>query len=395
MPWQEVNVVDLRTEFVIRAMKQEMPFKALCTSYGISTKTGYKWKQRYHTHGRAGLADQSRRPRSHPGRVAEDVVCDLFRLKLKHKFWGPKKILDLLLDQRPLDQLPSLSTVKRLLDKAGLVEPRRRRRAAHCGQLTNRIEASGPNQVWTVDFKGWWLSSDRRRVEPLTVRDEYSRYLLCAQLLPDSRSDTVRECFARLFATYGLPQVIKSDNGTPFACRSAPLGLSRLAAWFVSLGISLNRIEPGRPQQNGGHERMHRDIARELERTVRGDWPAQQAALEAWRREFNELRPHEALGMRPPANVYQRSLRCFDPQPVELVYPGGYLRRKVKANGYIKLSGRWIRLTTAISGWHVGLQLLDCDHFRTWFGTLLLGEICLPDESFTVAAGQPAGLHPP
>jgi putative transposase len=395
MPWQEVNVVDLRTEFVRRAMKEELPFRALCQLYNISTKTGYKWRQRYDSHGTTGLSDRSRRPHSCPSRVTEDTFCELVRLKTKHKNWGPKKIRQLLIRQHPIDPPPSLSTVKRLLSKAGLVEPRRRRQAASGGQLTSQLEVQQPNDIWTVDFKGWWLSSDRRRIEPLTVRDEYSCYLLGVQLLPDSRSDTVRQYFALLFATYGLPKVIRSDNGAPFACRSAPLGLSRLAAWWVSLGISLDRIEPGRPQQNGRHERMHRDMARELEHADVGDWLAQQAAAEAWRVEFNEVRPHEALGMRCPAEVYQRSLRAYDPQPFELAYPNGYYRRKVKANGYIKLLGRWIRLTTAISGWHVGLKVIDPDHFEVWYGRLQLGEICLPDESFTVAPCQSAEPHPP
>jgi len=160
--------------------------------------------------------------------------------------------------------------------------------AKQCGRVVNRFKPGQPNELWTVDFKGWWYSPDKARIEPLTVRDDFSRYALCAQLLANGKSDTVREYFVRLFEKYGMPKVIRSDNGSPFACPRAPLGVSRLAAWWVALGIQLDRIEPGHPEQNGGHERMHRDIALEVEGRIDGGFVEQQAALEVWRRPFSQ-----------------------------------------------------------------------------------------------------------
>ena len=388
MPWKEANVMDLRTEFIKRAMREELPFAALCREYGISAKTGYKWKQRFLADGLPGLADLSRRPRSSPATVTEDVVCELVRLKGRHSKWGPKKIRDLYVKAQPARAVVSLSTVKRVLDKAGLVKPRRRqRKPEHCGRIANPLVATAPNQVWTVDFKGWWYSPAKQRVQPLTVRDAFSRYALLVQAVPDARMETVQECFSRLFASYGLPLAIRSDNGAPFACTSAPLGLSRLSAWWVALGISLDRIEPGHPEQNGAHERMHRDIALEVEGQVDGDLSAQQAALDIWRCEYNEVRPHEALGMRRPAELYIKSERRFDPTPVVLEYPQGYWRRQVKPNGCIKISNRWVFVSSAIVGWDVGLQPLGTQQFNVWFGPLRLGELNVQDEKFTATGG--------
>lgn len=386
MPWKEANVMDLRIEFVSCALREEQPFAALCREYGISTKTGYKWKERFLANGRAGLVDQSRRPKTAPTLVSEDVCCEIIRLKDKHRKWGPKKIHDLYL--RGKHRLPpvSLSTVKRVLGKAGLTEPRRRRHPAkNCGRIANPLVATVPNEVWTVDFKGWWYSTTNERVLPLTVRDACTCFILQLQVVADGRMETVQECFARLFAEYGLPLVIRSDNGAPFACTSAPLGLSRLSAWWVALGISLDRIEKGHPEQNGAHERMHRDIAWEIEGQVDGDLSAQQAALDVWRHEYNQERPHEALGMRRPAELYTKSARRFDPRPVELEYPADYLWRRVTRVGCIKLCNRLIRISEAVSGWQVGLQRTGPDRFNVWFGHLLLGSLHVADEKFTPA----------
>jgi transposase InsO family protein len=386
MAWKEANVMDLRTEFIQRAFRAEVPFAALCRSYGISTKTGYKWKQRFLADGLPGLADRSRRPHCSPAVIDEDVICELIRLKTKHDNVGPKKIRNLYLRAYPTRPLPSLSTVKRVLGKAGLTERRRRRRRSeHCGRIANPLVATVPNEVWTVDFKGWWYTTAKERVLPLTVRDAFSRYVLLVQVVANGRMETVQDCFSRLFSKYGLPLVIRSDNGVPFACTSAPLGLSRLSAWWVTLGINLDRIEQGHPEQNGGHERMHRDIAQEVEGRVDGDLVAQQAALDLWREQYNHQRPHEALGMQLPAELYAKSERRFNPRPVELEYPAGYWRRRVTRVGCIKIANRLIRISAAISGYHVGLQPVSEGVFKVWFGPLCLGELNVQDEKFSAA----------
>lgn len=384
MPWKECNVMNLRTEFALRAMHGELPFTILCQEYGISPKTGYKWKERFVARGLSGLFDQSRKPHTSPTQISEDHACQLIRLKLAHRSWGPKKIRELFARRHTDPEVLSLSTIKRILDKSGLVEHRRRRKADHCGRIENRLEAKAPNEVWTVDFKGWWYSVDKARIEPLTVRDAHSRYILCADVMADSKSETVRSRFERLFETYGLPQMIRSDNGSPFACTRAPLGLSRLSAWWIALGIGLDRIAPGHPEQNGGHERMHRDIACELEGCIDGDISAHQAALETWRHQFNHERPHEALGMRVPADLYVKSERRFDPGDFDLSYPSEYLRRKVKNCGTIKIMSSQILISTALRGWDVGLKATGLTHYSVWFGPLCLGEIDMETESFNV-----------
>jgi transposase InsO family protein len=383
MPWKEANVLDLREVFIRRAMKDEQPFAALCREFGISPKTGYKWKQRFLAEGRPGLCDVSRRPSSSGKAAPEALVCELVRLKGLHKDWGPTKIRRLYQKAQALEPAPSLSTVKRILGKAGLIEPRRRRKnTASCGRISNRFVPTAPNQLWTVDFKGHWYSAARERALPLTVCDAFSRYVLLVQLLPDASTASVRLCFERLFEQYGLPMAIRSDNGAPFASSNAPLGLSRLSAWWLSLGISLDRIEPGHPEQNGSHERMHRNLALEIQRRVVGGLEEIQAALDIWREEFNQLRPHEALELSCPGEFYVPSQQRYDPRPLELEYPAGVARRQVQKSGCIKLASRRIMISTALSGWSLGLQGLGKGRFRVWFGALPLGELDLPAEKF-------------
>jgi len=385
MPWKEACVVNVRGEFVLRSLRQEVPFTVLCREYGISTKTGYKWKERFLKNGCEGLHDQSRRPHASPGQLGDLQVCGLVRLKLAHRTWGPKKIREVFSRAHPGEEIPSLSTVKRVLAKAGLVVHRPRRGQKECGRIENHVDPEAPNQLWTVDFKGWWYSAERERIEPLTVRDAYSRYALCARIVENGKSETVRREFQRLFEVYGLPEAIRSDNGSPFACTSAPLGLSRLSAWWVTVGIALDRIVPGHPEQNGAHERMHRDMAMEVEYGAGGDLREQQAALEVWRNEFNEERPHEALGMRVPAELYVKSSRRFRPGPVELTYPLGYLRRKVGRRGRIRIENIGVDISVAVGGYEVGLKPTGRGKYAVWFGPLCLGEIDLATQSFRAA----------
>ncbi len=382
MPWKETRVMDSRLEFVLRALREEQPFQALCQEYGVSCKTGYKWKQRFLEEGWGGLADLSRKPKRCPTEVAEDVVCAIIRIKHDHAGWGPLKIRQVYARQHPACRLPSESTFKRVLEKAGLVQKRPARKADLGGRIQYRVEPQGPNDLWTTDFKGWWYTRDHQRCEPLTVRDTYSRFVLCTAALDDAQGPTVRRQFERLFETYGLPRAIRTDNGTPFACSHTPLGLSSLSAWWVALGIHLDRIPPARPDQNGAHERMHRDLAAEIESRPEANLPRQRAALEAWRHSFNFERPHEALGMRVPGEVYRRSERSYAPEPIELTYPAGFIPRKVNAAGNIKVDGIRVRITSAIAGWHVGLKPCGPDTCLVWFGPLCLGTLDLQTEAF-------------
>jgi putative transposase len=386
MPWMETRALDQRTEFVLRALRDIEPFGDLCQQFGISRKTGYKWKERFLQVGLAGLPDRSRRPSSSPTEVSEAMVCRIVKLKGAHPSWGPRKLRSVLERIVPKDELPSESSFKRILDKAGLVERRRRVPSDRTGRLQSLTRAQRPNHVWTIDFKGWWYTRNRDRFEPLTIRDDFSRYVLCAHALDDGRTETVRRQMARVFERHGLPEVIRSDNGSPFAACNSPLGLSRLSAWWLSLGIDLDRISPGRPDQNGGHERMHRDLAREVECCAADDASTQQAALDVWRRTFNEERPHEALGMRVPHQLYSSSPRKFDPTPSAVSYPGEYLVRKVNANGSVRIHSRPIKVSLALRGFNVGLQPTGDSRLGLWFCRLRLGEVDLEAQRFRATA---------
>jgi transposase InsO family protein len=373
--------MDQRIEFGMKSLRTDN-FRALCAEYGISAKTGYKWRERLLQHGWEGLAEYSRRPRSHAGQLGESEVCEMVRLKQAHPHWGPRKIRELYL--RRHGRAASESSFKRVLARAGMTQVRGRRRgAAEAGRLWSGRRGQAPNEVWTVDFKGWWYDRQGGRCEPLTVRDEYSRYLLELRRLADARTGTVRQCFERLFERHGLPGAIRSDNGSPFAARHALLGLSRLSAWWLALGIDLERGRPGHPQDNGGHERLHRDIGVELEPRT-----AEQEALDMWRQEFNHERPHEALGMKCPAEIYQPSQRPYDGTPGELVYPG-MATRHVNQIGKLSWAGQSYFISASLASWSVGLKSLGDGRQEVWFGRLLLGWIEPETESFQRAEDRP------
>jgi putative transposase len=373
MPWKKSEPMEQRIEFAMKAMGA-LNFRALCQEYGISTKTGYKWKERFLRDGFGGMAERSRRPHRHGEQLGDEVICEMIRLKLAHEKWGPRKIRELY--RRRYEQVPSESSFKRMFERMGFTQKRHRRAAKETGRLSSGRKAAAPNEVWTVDFKGWWRSGGQR-CEPLTVRDEHSRYILELRALKNGRSETVRESFERLFERQGLPQAIRSDNGSPFASVNALMGLSRLSVWWVALGIDLERGRPGHPQDNGAHERMHLDISREIEALGQSD----QQALDLWRQTFNYERPHDALGLRTPAELYQRSERKYEGTPQDLHYPNMCARR-VRSDGMIKLDGQPLFLTTALAGWSVGLKPIAPDLMETWFGRLLLGQVDLATSSF-------------
>jgi len=353
-----------RKEFVLKAIHSNN-FRELCENYGISTKTGYKWRERFYQYGFEGMNELSRRPSGHPKELGEAMICEIIRLKQAHPRWGPRKLRDIY--QRIHNQVPSESSFKRVLERAGLVEKRRVRRRSEAGRICSGRKASSANEIWTVDFKGWWHLANGRRCEPLTVRDEWTRYVLDVRAVADARSQTVRACFERLFERNGVPEAIRSDNVVPFASSTGVLGLSKLSAWWVALGIDLERGRPGCPQDNGGHERLHLDIELEL----RGE--EQQASFDEWRRVFNEERPHEALAMKRPAELYKPSPHKFEGTPQDLSYPNMEARR-VKSTGHIHYGKHSIFISSALAGWSVGLEHSKERKFNVHFGQLLLGQ---------------------
>jgi transposase InsO family protein len=379
MPWATQNLMNKRAEFAMKALQTDN-FVALCREYGISRKTGYKWRERFEAEGLGGMKDQSRRPGRSPEELEEKVICRMVRLKERHRNWGPQKIREVY--HRRYGQAPSESSFKRVFERCGLTEKRKVRRMPETGRIASGRKASAPNEVWTIDFKGWWYDRDGR-CDPLTVRDEYSRYVLEIRALPDARASTVQQCLEGLFDRYGLPGAIRSDNGSPFASSQALLGLSQLSVWWLANGIDLERSRPGCPQDNGGHERMHRDIARELEGVAHED---RQAAFDTWRREFNEERPHQALGMKVPSDLYQPSERIWTGTPEQIDYPAMATRRVNKV-GKLSHEGHLIFLSTALAGWDVGLSHRSEGNFEVYFSQLLLGTLEAETATFIPVTG--------
>lgn len=377
MPWKETNKMEQKELFIREMLKAEKPFKHLCVEFGISEKTGYKWKNRFFELGNAGLFEQSRATLSHANEIDGDTAAELICIKNVHLAWGPKKVREIYSRQYPHKTTPSLSSVKRILDKAGLVKPRKIKPActSDCPRLQQQIQALAPNDVWCIDFKGWW-KSDGEICEPFTVRDRFSRKILCAQLVTSKTSETIKTIMSELFRKYGLPKCIHSDNGTPFAAPNGLLNLTRLSAWWITLGILPDRSLKGRPDQNGSLERMHGDIAREIEKKIPGGVAANQIVLNAWVEEYNSQRPNEAIGMQMPDEVYYPSPRKYTGDFDELEYPIGFLVRKVTGSGEIIFGGVRVSIGFALRGWQVGLKPIDSSNqYHVFLSDFLLGTL--------------------
>ena len=359
--------MDQKMEFALKAVGAEN-FGELCREFGISRKTGYKWKARFVNQGKEGLADLFKRPRSNSHQLKEEVVCELVALKQGHPKWGPEKIRELY-RRRHTGETPSLSSVKRILEKAGMVKKRKTRRVKVTERIHSQRVAEKANDIWTIDFKGWWRDPTGQRCEPLTLRDEYSRYVLCIDRTADGRNQTVKKAMERAFERYGLPSAIRSDNGAPFACTRALLGLSRLSVWWLALGIGLERSRPGCPQDNGAHERMHRDIKSEL-----AGLKSDQKSFDIWRQIFNEERPHQALENRTPSEVYEESKRVYEGSPEDLEYEL-MESRKVQKTGNFRLQNQQVFLSSALSGWSVGLKAEEPGWQSVYFAKLELGRV--------------------
>jgi transposase InsO family protein len=330
----------------------------LCRWYGISRKTGYKWLRRFEEEGEDGLGERSRAPHRQANRVSlwlEERVC---QLREDHSSWGPKKLFVELEKLLPREELPSRATIANILTRNGLSQPRRQRRRASPSEepLAHAVDS---NVVWCIDFKGWFYTGDGSRVDPLTITDAYARYLICLQALRGKTDvERVMAVMKVAFRTYGLPERIRSDNGPPFASTGLA-GLSRLSAWWMQLGIVPERIEPGKPQQNGRHERFHRTLKEETASPSASTFNRQQARFRAFRQEYNETRPHEALGQVPPAAVYQGSPRPFPTKLPLLEYPDDMEVRRVRGAGQMKWKGHDVRITRALIGQSVGLLPIE------------------------------------
>jgi transposase InsO family protein len=365
--------MDLRLQFISDHLSGVFTISELSREYQISRKTAYKWIDRYEAGGATALVDRSRRPHHLPNATANDLVQALLTKRRRHPHWGAKKLLKLLSQEQPDRNWPGRSTACDIFSRHELVrEPRRRRIIGHSGKPTTVINA--PNQLWAADFKGQFKTRDGYYCYPLTVTDGFSRYVLGCQALSSTAVTEAKPVFRRLFQEFGLPECIRTDNGGPFASVSLAR-LSTLSAWFIRLGIKRELIEPGKPYQNGSHERMHRTLKAETTKPPAANRATQQRRFNPWRHEFNYLRPHEALSMDTPGQHYQASPRPYPERLPPLEYPRHFETRRVGDNGCIRWRSERVHVSFVCAHEYVGLEEVDTGIWNVFFGSLKLGRL--------------------
>jgi len=384
MPWKTRSLLEARQRFVRAALRGCQSVAQLCRDLGVSQKTGFKWLSRFRALGGPGLRDRSRRPKRSPHRTPARWLAALRHLRRKRPHWGAKKIYAHLRQKHPRARLPKVRTITDWLRRLGLA--RRPRAWTRRGPQLPRPALTvpqAPNEVWTVDFKGWFRTRDGQRVDPLTVRDLFSRYLLGIRLLRH-RHEPVRQYFQQLFARYGKPNLIRVDHGPPFAGDGA-LDLSRLSAWWLRLGIRVEFTGRARPQDNAAHEQMHRVYKAEVASPPAATPRGQQWRTTRWIHDYNHERPHEALGQRVPAAFYRKSRRRYRPELPELKYARAWLTRRVTASGYIRWRGRVRVIGRAFGGQRVGFKPVSAGVHEVHFERHLIGLFVDTD---------PGGLRP-
>ncbi len=371
MGWKETCAVDERMQFVLAARTHEESIAALCRRFSVSRRTGYKWLTRFEEEGAPGLFNRSRAPLHRPHTIADEISECCLEVRRAHPHWGPLKVRAYLERQTPGTAWPAASTIGELFDREGLTVKRKLRRRsppssapfAHC---------AAANDIWCIDFKGWFLTGDGKRCEPLTLTDAHSRYLLRCQALPCTDTEHVWPVLDAAFREFGLPRYLRSDNGSPFASRGAG-GLSRLSVKLIQAGVVPERIAPGKPQQNGRHERMHLTLLQETASPPANSMREQLRRLRAFQRLYNEERPHQALGNATPAERYQASSRRFDGILRSPEYNNREVR-KVCGSGEIKLDGKVVYINQALAGEPVGLSE-DDGGWSVSYGPIVLGTI--------------------
>jgi transposase InsO family protein len=379
-----------RRQFIVDARQRLVTFTDLCALYGISRVTGYKWLQRANASGLDFLQELSRRPHTCPQATPPVLQGRLLEARRRHPTWGPRKLLALMRRQERRQGTafawPARSTVAELLRRNGLSVPRRRRaRRGHPGRPLTPMTA--PNVIWTADYKGQFRLGDGRYCYPLTVQDGFSRYLLACRGLTGTTTVECRPVFERLFQEYGLPEILRTDNGVPFATMA--LGrLSQLSVWWIRLGIYPELIEPAHPEQNGRHERMHRTLKRATARPPAATRRRQQERFDVFRDEYNAVRPHEALADATPATRYTRSLRPYPSTLPPVEYPSHFEVRLVSANGGIRWLRGWVNVSHVLAGEYVGLEEIDEGEWDLYFGRMKLGRFHEPLRRIEDAQGR-------
>ena len=352
MPWRKCEAMDERLKFVARLLDGEK-MSVLCREFGISRPTGYKIYNRYKHHGLEGLKERSRRPYRHANQLPFQIERTILRIKQEYPSWGAPKIREKLLREYPMIKPPAKSTVHAVLDRHGLVKRRTRRR--YKAEGTPLSDARSPNGLWCADYKGEFKLGNRKYCYPLTITDYSSRFLLACEGIESTHSSFAFTVFERVFKEYGLPKAIRTDNGIPFASPNALFGLSKLSIWWLRLGINIERIKPGNPQQNGRHERMHRTLKKEATRPASFNFLQQQGRFDDFIEVYNNARPHQALNMKYPGEVYTPSARVYQP-PDEPDYPYHDRTIRITQCGRICIGKRKINLSTVFAGQTVGIR---------------------------------------
>lgn len=375
MPWKVINPMDLKVQFV-NDWKSGLSSKAdLSQKYGISRPTVYKWLERYERFGIEGLKEQKRAPKNCPHRTSEKIINLVIQEKLKNRKRGPRKILAQLKRRYPEIHFPVKSTLAYWLKKEGLVEPRKKRK--HVPPYAQPFcECQEPNDVWSLDYKGQFYMKNNHVCYPATLSDNFSRYLLDCKALKGPRYAPTRRVMIDAFREYGLPEAIRSDNGTPFAGQCIG-GLSRLSIWFIQLGIIPERIKKGCPQENGRHERMHRTLKSDALDQIAKNLKEQQEHFDIFRQDYNNERPHESLNDQTPSQVYKKSNRPYVEHPHPPEYGYDYIVRQVRQSGDIKLMGRMFFITELLAGQLVGLKEIADDLWQIQYSFYVLGTVDL------------------
>jgi transposase InsO family protein len=378
MGWKETCAVEERMRFVDMVVQKQEAFAAACRQFGVSRKTGYKWLERYEDEGVEGLKDRSRAPLHHPQAVAERIAERCMAVRRAHPSWGPVKVQAWLAAHWPRTRWPAASTIGTLFDREGLTVKRRLRRRSPPSSAPF-AQCAGPNDTWCIDFKGWFVTGDGKRCEPLTLSDAHSRYLLRCQALPRTDADHAWPVLYAAFREFGLPLRLRSDNGPPFASCGAG-GLSQLAVKVIKAGVVPERIAPGKPQQNGRLERLHLTLLQDTANPPASSLRGQLKRLRRFQRLYNEERPHQALGNDTPAKHYAASPRRFDGVLREPSYGADQAVRRVRHNGEIRWQGNTIYVSAALIGEPVGLIEDDDGDCTVCYGPILLGLIAHGDD---------------
>jgi len=395
MPWKQIEPMEQKHRFVSLAGTGKFTVAELCADFLISRKTAYKWLKRYRKEGAAGLRDRSRRPRGCAHQTAGQIERLILRLRRRHRTWGPKKLRKLLRRDHGIRRPPACSTIAGILRKHGLSQRPRRKPGLYDVPRKALTEPTHPNHVWTVDFKGWFTLGNGQRCDPLTVCDLFSRYYLACRALPTQQFRATLRVFRKLMRHHGLPEIIRVDNGTPFA--SIALGrLSQLSVWWINQGIAVEFIRPASPQQNGSHERGHRDLKAEATQPASPNLAAQQRRFERWRHERNHVRPHEALGMLCPAQIYRRSSRRLGEHDSTPRYRKGWLVKTVSVSGHVAHKGHNYYLGEIFARCRVGLHTNRDGRTEVHFANVHLGNLHYdPEEQWRPKASIVPPAHKP